>query len=308
MPWYLGIANSSVQADTERWLDRQAEGWFWYSEEHYAQETDIAQAEKPPAIVSTTPPQSVSTEPVPLSAAWIRTHMQAYLDAAIDDPSPENVAAFLYLQRHVMDKSFAFMDAAQEATLGDPLLDEISRRPTATYANRALDDTATIHRKAVLDGIGEQAGLFVFLDNSPGSRAQVEVVTMLRQQHPLDVVLIATETLSSEFLPLGEGVRPDRGHAAQMGVTSRPAVVLVTPDGVFDVISQGPVSLSDLQARLLVGAKRLGLIQVEDFNSTRPVMLQPARNLNQQWSDRPATDAPLPASVIIEAFTGGQLP
>jgi hypothetical protein len=83
---------------------------------------------------------------------------------------------------------------------------------------------------------------------------------------------------------------------------------LVRPDGVFDIISQAPVSLNDLKKRLLVGAKRLAVISEDEFNSTRPI-----NNINLNLADsqpkaiQPSTNnLPIPAKDIVNAFSGGQ--
>ena len=60
--------------------------------------------------------------------------MEHYRDKAIDNPSPENVAAYYYLQRVMMDKAQRFTDMARRVVMSDPLLDENPRRPIATFA------------------------------------------------------------------------------------------------------------------------------------------------------------------------------
>ncbi|MFC1354247.1 MAG: conjugal transfer protein TraF [gamma proteobacterium symbiont of Clathrolucina costata] len=125
-------APASDAGDGSRWLDRKAEGYFWYKSEP-EKETEQKNKEEPaPPITQETSPSQEG--PAPLSSAWIRANIQGYLDAAIDNPTAENVAAYLYIQKYAMDKSFAFMDASQEVTLGHSAFDEINRRPTATFA------------------------------------------------------------------------------------------------------------------------------------------------------------------------------
>ena len=48
----------------------------------------------------------------PFSAAWFREHMQSFMDKAIDEPTNENVRAYLYLQRVMMDKGSQFADVS----------------------------------------------------------------------------------------------------------------------------------------------------------------------------------------------------
>lgn len=284
-----------------RWLDRKSEGWFWYKAEHEPAEPDeIMQPPKQP-VSQPSPPQEAS--PAPLSSAWIRENIQAYLDAATDNPTPENVAAFLYIQLYALDKSFAFMDASQEVTLGNSALDEINRRPTATFANRRLDEVATNNNKYIINKISSAAGIFFFMDDSEASLAQAEVLDMLERNYQFDMVKITVVELPPEQYE--QGIRNDSGHAQQMGITSLPAIVLLRSDGLFDIVSQAPVSYSDLQKRLLVGAKRLEIISEAEFNSTRPI-----NNITKTLisiSDPQGTNnssVPIPAAQIIEAFNG----
>lgn len=296
-------------SNEQRWLDRKSEGWFWYKSQPESENMDKEELRKEPASFSSQtydPPKMtenlIDNGPSPLSAAWIRENLQSYLDAATDNPTPENVAAFLYIQRYAMDKSFAFMDATQDVVTGNPNLDEINRRPLATYANRKLDEVATNNHRSLLNDISQSAGLFVFLDESEASAAQLNVVEMLERNTPFSTIKISSSPTSMPML----GTLPDNGHSIQMGIKSYPAVALVRADGTFDIISQGPVSLPDLSKRILLGAKRLEIISDTEYNSTRPVKV-----IENSIRDFPASKAtnnknapPVPASEIVKAFSG----
>tara|TARA_B100000446_G_scaffold188107_1_gene220432 strand:+ start:44652 stop:45617 length:966 start_codon:yes stop_codon:yes gene_type:complete len=287
-----------------RWLEGKSDGWFWYNEPEEVIEEPVEEEPKPQTTVISPPPAPQG--PAPLSSAWIRENMQSYLDAAIDNPTPENVSAFLYIQRYAMDKSFAFMDAQQQVTLGHPVFDEINRRPTATFANRKLDDEASSNNSNVISKISANSGLFFFFDGSEASMAQLGVLDMLVRNHKFDIVKISVAPIPETLKE--QGIRVDNGHGAQMGVTTVPAIVMVRPDGVFDIISQAPVSLNDLKKRILVGAKRLAVISEDEFNSTRPI-----NNINLNLADsqpkplQPLTNTlPIPAKDIVNAFSGDQ--
>ncbi|MFC1337534.1 MAG: conjugal transfer protein TraF [gamma proteobacterium symbiont of Clathrolucina costata] len=294
-------APASDAGDGSRWLDRKAEGYFWYKSEP-EKETEQKNKEEPaPPITQETSPSQEG--PAPLSSAWIRANIQGYLDAAIDNPTAENVAAYLYIQKYAMDKSFAFMDASQEVTLGHSAFDEINRRPTATFANRKLDEMATSNNKSILEKVSSSAGIFFFMDGSEATQIQTEIIEMLERNYQFDTIKIATDSLPDELR--GQSIRQDNGHAAQMGISSLPAIVLMRGDGVYDIVSQAPVSYPDLQKRILVGAKRLGVISDQDFNSTRPIA-----NISQNMAALPGasqntSSVPIPAEQIIRAFNGG---
>jgi conjugal transfer pilus assembly protein TraF len=113
---------------------REQEGWFWYEREP---EPSLEESPVPRSPTAQTPAplaQTAPEGPEPLSAKWIREHIGKYRDAAIDDPTPQNVALYLYLQRVALDKSRRFAAATQRAVQLDPFLDEITQRPTATFA------------------------------------------------------------------------------------------------------------------------------------------------------------------------------
>ena len=301
----LLLTTQSIQAQgvaTERWLDRKAEGYFWYK--------DIFEPEKeeprkePPKTVVTTPAPTAPTGPAPLSSAWIRENMQHYLDNAIDNPTSENISAYLLIQKYAMDKSFAYMDATEVATLGNPLLDEINKRPSANFAKKELDRSATATRKNIIEKISSNAGLFVFMDGSPASTAQANIIDMLKRNYAFDIITIAAGSLAPDNT--SQNVRPDNGHIEQLQVTSFPAIVMLRTDGIYDHISQAPVSYGDLQKRILVGAKRLGVITKEEFDSTRSIrnieLYSPANTLA---SSTAPDQLPIPAKDIVNAFNGG---
>lgn len=287
----------------DRWLDRKSEGWFWYKAEPEPVEPEEVKPQPKEPVSTTPPPQEAG--PAPLSSAWIRENIQAYLDAAIDNPTPENVAAFLYIQRYAMDKSFAFMDASQEVTLGNSAFDEINRRPTATFANRKLDQLATDNHQSVLGKISRLAGIFFFMDSTEASIAQATVLDMLARNYEFDMIKVAADG-HPDLISI-QGIRGDAGHVAQMGITSLPAIVLLTQDGVYDIVSQAPVSYTDLQKRILVSAKRLGVISENEFNSTRPILNIGNSLIDSELnaSGTNTSSVPISADQIIKAFNGG---
>lgn len=283
----------------DRWLDRQEEGWFWY--EQPPPEPEPKKEPEPTPQASTTP--AAPAGPPPLSAAWIRENIGKYLEAAIDDPTPKNVAAYLYIQRYAMDKSFAFMDATETTTLGNPDFDEINRRPTATFANRNLDATADQNRKQLIEEIGQKAGLFLFTDSSPASQAQLNIFEMFNKQFAFDSITISVTPLTPE--QQAAGVRQDNGHAEQFGISSFPAIALLRGDGLYDVVTQAPVSLPDLQRRVLIGAKRLGVVTEDQYNETRHMKgISNMFTSLGQTEEQSQSRVPIAPEEIIAAFGG----
>ena len=217
--------------------------------------------EPPPPLAQPSPPaEPAPSGPAPLSAAWLREHLERYRDQAIDDPSPSNVALYLYLQRLVLDKAERFAEATQRAVWADPLLDETTRRPLATFAANLANREAGAAREAALNLIGEQAGLwFFYRSDCPYCEAQAPLLDLLTTRYGLAVRAIALDgrPLPGGFFPT---FATDAGQAKTLGVVSTPALFLVRPpDGVVP-IAQGVLSLAELQERLVNAATEAGWI------------------------------------------------
>lgn len=293
-----GYATAEAPGE-DRWLDRKSEGWFWYkAEPEPVEPEEVKPPAKEPIITTTSTPQD--TGPAPLSSAWIRENIQSYLDAAIDNPTPENVSAYLYIQRYAMDKSFTFMDSVQKATLGSPDLDEINRRPLANYAKNTIRRNTMENEKTILRQIAKQAGLFFFLDSSELSTIQTKVVNMIEETYGFYAINITDDP----NIMNSPNTRANEGRSEQMGINSFPSIALITPDGTYDVIARAPVSLSELKTRILVGSLRLGLIDDSDYNMVR--LVDSSSTQTPVINKRSSSNVPISPREIISIFNGGQ--
>ena len=293
-------------ADQDRWLNRNKEGWFFYNEQEDPEpeikiEKEVPPTPTPPPVAKPELPQEEGPEP--FSSAWIRGNIQFYLDAAIDNPTAENVSAYLYIQNYAMNKSMQFMDANKKATLGHPMFDSISQRPTATYANRQLDEEATQKRAETLDHISHNSGIFFFSDNSNASKIQADIISMLVRNFDFDILKITTAQPTQELAD--QGFKEDKGRSKTLGISTYPAIALISADGNYDVISQAPVSYSDLRDRLLIGANRLGVINEAELNQTRPIRNLGSINVDITQLKNSSSDTssvPVPQKDIVNLF------
>lgn len=274
----LGASHQAWSQDStrSRFYERKEEGWFWYKEEPKEPEEKL---EKPIPIAAVepapAPPISVtpqSSGPDMFSAEWFRENLPKYKDLAWDNPTVENVRTFLYLQRFAIDRSEQFSDATELAVVGDPFLDEISRRPASTFASQQVDRDAGNAKNRLLKSVADRVGLFFFFRSDDDySDLQAPLIQMLQHGEGFSIIPV-----SMDGNPLPSGLFPqyktDDGHAKQLGIVTFPAVYLASPDGQFAPIGQGPMSLPELNHRILVAAKRNGWVTDEEFNRTRPVL------------------------------------
>jgi conjugal transfer pilus assembly protein TraF len=274
------IAFAQADGQPSRFYDRKAEGWFWYNEE--VPEEEVETEEPPPEPLATKqsaePPQqqpvSRPTGPAVFSAGWFRENLPKYRDAAWDNPTIENVRTYMYLQRYAMDRSEQFANTTELAVVGDPFLDEESRRPSATFASQKLDRWAGMAKDEIAQKIAKQAGIFFFFrSDSDTSRIQAPILKMLEARDGFTVLPI-----SVDGKPLPDGIFPhyrtDEGQAEKLGVEIFPSLYLVSADREVEPIAQGVMSLADLKHRIILVAKRRGWISDDEFNKTKPILNQ----------------------------------
>jgi len=257
-------AESNTKA---RFYERKAEGWFWYKEEPHKTQKKITLPKK----IKKTKKIIAPLSPTMLSAKWFRKNLPKYKDLAWNNPTIENVKMFLYLQRYAIDRSEQFANTTQLAVIGDPFLDEITRRPSATFASQQIDRKAGSEKKHILQRIAKRAGIFFFYkSNDDNSNLQAPIIKMLRNEN-FSIIPISKDgnALANGLFP---DFRKDNGHARKLGITTFPSVFLVSPNGKFASLGQGVMSLPELKNRILIVAKRNGWISDDEFNQTRPIL------------------------------------
>ena len=164
-----------------RFIDRKAEGWFWYK--------DSKDAPKPPAPKSSAPVAPKSSKPAdaseePFSAKWLQQNMPKLLERAIDSPNKENVEAYLYAQRVAMDKSQVYAESARRVVASDPFLDENNRVPLSTYAKPSFLKGVESGKTEALKHLTAVSGLWVFFDSKcEFCRPQIYSVLELARKH-----------------------------------------------------------------------------------------------------------------------------
>ncbi|MCX7100948.1 MAG: conjugal transfer protein TraF [Methylobacter sp.] len=272
-------------------------GWFWYEVQPEPMLKRKAEQPKPqpslPVIATeSSVKQKIQEEPEPLSSAWLRKNMETYLNKAIDDPTHENVAAFYYLQRVMMDKAERFTNTARYVVMSDPQLDETVRRPVATYAANEANHQASITADQALKDIAGLAGiLFFFRSDCPYCHVQAPILSMLEKAYGFKIYPVS---LDGQAMPNGlfGNFRLDHGQAALLGVEQTPALFLMKPPRQIVPISQGALSLEELTSRILLAAKESGWLEgsryltIQGIRST-PMLLPTAGSINSATAQDP---------------------
>jgi conjugal transfer pilus assembly protein TraF len=214
------------------------------------------------------PPQPARQEAAePLSVEWLKKQMPVLLDRAIDNPTRENVEAYLYAQRLAMDKSQRFAEMSQRVVYSDPFLDENNRVPIASFAKSSFLYGIDQAADAGLKHLATVAGLWVFFDSRcQHCRVHAETIEAMRKKHGFVVKYIS---LDGKGLPNIPAWVPDLGQSGTLNVRMTPTTVLVAPPNHFLVVSQGMMAQTQIEERMLVAAESEDLLPRELLANVR---------------------------------------
>ena len=248
-------------------------GWFWYERDPAPDGMPEAAPAKPVPQADAKPPPAKPDGPVPLSAEWMRKNMGTYRDKAIDDPTRENVAAYAYLQRVMVDKAERFTNAFQGVVMNDPVLDENTRRPIATFGGTAKDGIAQKAKSATMKRLAGMVGLWFFYESTcKFCVKQAEVLKGLQATYGFSVLPVAVDGMPLPGSPFKDYVA-DNGQARQLGVGLTPAMYLVKPGagGSAIQLGQGLFAMGEIVERALYLAHEKHWIDTAEFDGTRAV-------------------------------------
>ena len=283
MHHFLGIALTTLgschlegEAHAAPFFLDKERGWFWREVE--PEPVKKTKPEVPQKVIAS-PTPTKEAPPAPLSVSWLRKHLGIYRDKAIDDPSPENIAAYFYLQRVMMDKAHRFTDVAHEVVLSDPGLDENTRRPIATFGAQEANRLATRTSDESLSLIAQSTGiLFFFRSDCSYCHLQAPLLRILEERYGFKVFPVSLDGMGMPG-DLYQDFTIDQGQAARLGIQSTPALFLLNPPAKVIPLSQGVLSLDELTQRILMLAHTEGLLTDEIFDQTRGQKRIPSLNL-----------------------------
>lgn len=249
-------AAAQEDTGTGRFFDRKSEGWYWYIDPR-----DLPQEEKAPTVAPPPVPvqsNSKAAKKEPFSVEWLRENMPKLLDAAVNNPTKENVEAYYYAQRVAMDKSQRYAEQARQVVANDPFLDENNRVPIASYTKPFFLRETQEGKDNALKHIAKVGGLWVFFDSKcKFCQPQANSVVELSKKYGIITNFIS---MDGKGLPNIPQFSRDKGHAKQLKLKITPTTVLVVPPNNFYIVSQGMMAQDQLGDRILLAADSNSLL------------------------------------------------
>ena len=183
--------------------------------------------------------------------ARMRQVLEASRAVAILDPTPENVAAYLYLQQESLQRAATFSDVFRRVVWSTPELDYTLTRPAGALSKQLWSDERRSAQETTLANLGERYGLIYVGDaGCAGCRVFGPLLRAFALRHGLDVLAVS---LTGEDLEGWPEAVPDNGRTAELGLQGAPvpAVVLFdTETGQVLPVSFGVVAEDQLAERI----------------------------------------------------------
>lgn len=275
--------SGDVYAGGKDFQKEKDQGWFWKKDppppeevvkqeppQTEQQEEAKEKEEKSPSPVAPAVPETKNSPP-PFSVVWFRENIQQIRDRAIDDPTPENVRAYLLAQRIMLDKASRYKDMAQIISITDPLIDETGRRSTSSFGSLSQSVSAEDNERDVAREIGKKAGLFFFFKGEGCTLCskQASIMQTFSYMTGIPIIPISVDGNDLPGNPFPR-VRIDNGQAKKLQIRNVPAIALAIPPDTTRIVSFGPISADQLIKRTVLIAHDAGIVSNERYKSTLP--------------------------------------
>ena len=186
----------------------------------------------------------------------LRLEAQKRLNAAVMDPTEENLKQYLAINTLMLEKSTVFAQRWKETLWANPNFDHTVVHPNANFAQVALKDEAKSEKEDILKRLSSQAGLAILVQAGCSfCSLMAPVIQRLREETGIETLAISIKGGIPQDWPTA---KPDNGIVKRLMTISgsvptvTPAVFLVDRKGEqAQLIASGALSLEDLKDRLV---------------------------------------------------------
>lgn len=183
-----------------------------------------------------TPEQAVAPPAPPVTYAAQLKELQAKIEEtrarAVLAPTPENITAYISLQREQLDRSSYFADIWQRAIWANPNLDYTLQRPVSTVGKRLWADQREQDKTALLSNLSKRYGLYYFFAQSC-SACDVfgPILKGFSKSYNMSVLAVSMDGGPTRVFP---DYVVDSGQHRKLGLSSKATPALV----LFDTVTK----------------------------------------------------------------------
>lgn len=235
------------------WLDRKAEGWFWYEDRMKKEKEDVELdlSECPQAI----PPSPALTATEQMTA--IRQELDERLHQAILEPNEENVLAYMQMQQKWMNQSSQFSQVWVRNVLNHPHLDSrLNSAPVTQYGVQIQKQILREQREETIHRLAKSHGLFFFYEGkNKVSQAFSFVVKEFAKKYDWQIVAISCDGF---LIPDFDNTQANQGITQRLNIETFPSLFLVEPHQQKIIpIAFGLSSIDQIEENILLQLQAL---------------------------------------------------
>lgn len=261
------FTSSNLIAD-ERWYKTGGEGWYFYNWDAPVEKADEEESEeKPPVSASSSPSLS---EVKPLSVEWIKQALPILRNRAIDNPTNENLMAYSYANRVMIDKATIFSQKLHQANMTNPWLREEMRYSTHPFVQKVTDSIAKTNRQSTLRKIAENSGLLFFYSSTcQFCERQAQALKIIEERYNFTTIAISIDGYALPGTHYQNNYVVDNGHAERFEIQTVPALVIMNQETAQHAfVSVGVTLAKEIEDRIIMNSRFRGWITEEEYQDT----------------------------------------
>lgn len=243
---------SSVFAQTEAPAKKEVQlsesyGDLFLNYRPFDHKKDTPKEKKEPSSTKPKEPESVKVD-----VEWLKKNYPVLEQKAIDNPSKENIEAYLYTKRVILDKAQRFSEAVMKTTNEDPFLNENNRIPYATSGSASVRSADYQAQQKALRELSETGGLIVFVDGvCRFCEKQLPILKSIRNEFGLEYLVISTDGRAPKS---ADKFVKDNGLFRKLSLQLTPTIVYVPKPKAYSgqdpnkylIVSQGYYAQDEL--------------------------------------------------------------
>ena len=197
----------------------------------------------------------------------MRKNLDGIRDNAINKPTPENLAAYAYAQRLMLDLSTRFSSKMMEFMEVETLLDESNRRPTTSMALASFSQETRNALVDIMSKIKADNHLWFFYKTTcTYCMQQIPVLKEFSNRYGIKILAISMDGGTIPGMENFDVVYDRAGIVTKrFNVTATPTMFVAKNDGKrFIPLTQGLHTLPEIEKRLLLVSREANIITQEE--------------------------------------------
>lgn len=206
-----------------------------------------------------------------VTVKWLQENYKILEEKAIDNPTDDNVTAFLYTKRIALDKAQRFSEKVMSVTNQDPFLNENNRIPYASAGAQSVQNANLNAQQSAVRELAAVGGLIIFVDGACRfCSMQMPIIKMLHNLYGLETLVVSLDGKHPNYYT-GEIVK-DNGLFHKLKLKLTPSIVYVhKPKGyvngkdnnVYRIVSQGFYAENELEKQIAFAGHSTNILSKE---------------------------------------------